>query len=154
VVGLCRSIVALFHKSAKKTAALRAIFAKVNPKSHASVLIGDVATRWNSIYSLLKCNVYLIYFIVMMQRIYLFKDALIMYLSDPENKKHWDLLPNPKQWDLMLELINVLEHFQFATTKLEAEQSCTISEVLPTLHTLRNVILGVSSDNEVSTMAI
>ncbi|XP_075155117.1 E3 SUMO-protein ligase ZBED1-like [Haematobia irritans] len=89
----------------------------------------DVITRWNSTYE-------------MLQRIYFMKDAVITTLSLIRP----DLSLSFQDWDLIKEVIPILEPFYEITVEISAEKNVTLSKVM-----ILNNLLEWSINNSTST---
>ena len=88
-------------------------------------LIRDCQTRWNSSF-------------FMLQRLLKLRWPITAVLSDPTVTKRTDQYLDLKtdQWNLVSELVTVLEPFDVATTFLSYEQNPSLSCVLPVLQGL------------------
>lgn len=77
--------------------------------------IQDVSTRWNSVYYMLDRLIYL-------------KDAIEAVLRDDGNDH---LLPSDQTWQLLQDLLDVLQLVEVTTSHLSGERYATMSMTLP-----------------------
>ena len=92
----------------------------IEQDEHTLQLIGDVATRWNSTYDLLRRFLQLRETL----ELFFFKEGILFSQDD---------------WDVIKDLIEDLKPFSDATTKVSAEKKVTVSEIIPQICYLENI---------------
>jgi len=141
-VGFGRRLVSAFKKSCTKTAALTEKQRSQNVVEHC--LIQDVATRWNSTYS-------------MLERLCEQRWPISAVLSDPNITRRADrsLDLTTEQWAIAEDTATILQPFVTLTEMLSKEENVsTISAVLPLLSKIKNEFLTVGAIDSTATKAL
>lgn len=134
IVTRVKRVVEYFHKSTQGTRKLK------ETQKHMELpelkLKQDVVTRWNSTYD-------------MVNRIVLIKDAVISTLSLTRP----DLALTPEDWEILKDVIPVLEPFYEVTKEISSEKNVTLSKVLVLCNLLEcSIAECCSSKQEVISM--
>lgn len=111
LIKKCHKVVGHFHRSEQARRHLSTFQKSLNLPEHA--LFQDVETRWNSTY-------------LMMERLLEQKNALNLYRIE----KGGILEINSDEWNLMKDIVNVLQCFYQATLDVSSDSSC-VSVVIP-----------------------
>jgi hypothetical protein len=127
----CCSISSFFNHSCFFKEALYAI-QKSNGKVE-SAFIQQVATRWNSLYFILK------------RIIDNYKE--IDYVLDT-NKDHRKYLLTEDEINYITSIVKILEPFEFITSKLSTEKYCSLNRVVPTLCLNLNITVSSNQDSQ------
>ena len=121
--SLARKLVGHFKHSALATAALRQKQEKMNvPKHH---LIQDVVTRWNSTFLMFQ---------QLLEQRWVVYAVLYDGLGSQSQYKHLHL--KEEQWNLMEQMVTVLEPLQIATTALCKTEIVSCSLIYPVINGL------------------
>ena len=128
-----RSMVSYFHKSPQANTILKAKQTLLNMPERS--LLQDVVTRWNSTHD-------------MLERICQQMPALVAVATDKELKiKIKDLRPFLLTFDEQLyveEMLKILSTFKKASELMSGDKHPTLPMVLPTLQTLKSVLVSES----------
>ena len=130
-VARCRRLVSHFHHSSKSSYMLKTKQEDLKHDTHC--LIGDVVTRWNSTYYMIKR--------VLEQQQPLCAALLAL--------KKGDLMPLDSEFAVMETYLEIMKPLVTVTEGIGAQKWVTISSVRPILHKLLNVTL-VEQDNDTS----
>lgn len=122
LIATCKKIVGHFHHSSAACSKLKEIQTELNVAPNK--LIQDISTRWNSSYFMIK-------------RIQEQKRPLNIYAAEADNNLH---ILTANQWMLMEPLLNLLQPFEEITKKMSSNEAF-ISEVLPTIVTLKKYLM-------------
>ena len=135
VVEACNKLVGHFHRSSLATNGLRDKQNSLNIPVHR--LIQSCKTRWNSV-----CD--------MFERLYEQRQAVSAVLADRSICKLKDeqkFAMERNQWQVIEDIIPVLQALKCATTVLGAETNVCCSLILPVTHGLLSRHLQVSQDD-------
>lgn len=121
LIATCKKIVAHFNHSSAACSKLKEIQEELNVAPNK--LIQDISTRWNSSYLMIK-------------RIQEQKRPLNIYAADNNNLN----ILTANQWSLMEPLLTLLQPFEEITKKMSSNEAF-ISEVLPTIVTLKKYLM-------------
>lgn len=135
VVDACNRLVAHFHRSALATQSLREKQTSLQMPQHR--LIQSCKTRWNS-----ACH--------MFGRLHEQRQAVSAVLADRAITKLKDeqkFALERSQWQIIEDIIPVLEALKCATTALSGEKNISSSVTLPVTHGLLKLHLVVSEDD-------
>lgn len=134
LLASARKLVTHFRHSVVAMEAIRK--SQAEKKDKQLKFVQNVSTRWNSS-------------LHMMERLLVLRPHITAILKDSnvtkKDDKNLDL--DPEQYGLMESLINILKHFDRATTILSAEKTVTISYVLPFALELSSVLETSDSDS-------
>jgi hypothetical protein len=135
-----------FFMYPKQTERLKAIQASLNYQQVLGV-IGDVSTRWNSLY-------------LAWERLLYLKDAIDQLATDLSRnrdnaiKKDGRYLKNinlvEEEWSLMEELVNLLGLFEEATTFLSGSTYTTLSLMHPTISAIKTIFESDDSFTDIT----
>ena len=135
-IARCKKLVEHFNKSTKETYRLREKQKMLQLEEHK--LIQDCPTRWGST-------------LLMLQRVSEQQAAIVAVLV--EGKVQY-LMPEGEEWNIIDNLINILEPFQKITEVISNEKFPTISSVRPLLYKLLEKTLKITSDDNATTKAM
>lgn len=121
LVASCRRVVGHFNHSALEKQAL----IKKQDCARPVTLVHDCATRWNSVYYMIK-------------RLVRLRDPVTSLLGANRDSRHLQLAP--AQWDLAEDVVEVLNSLEHVTTELSGELYATLSCVYPLLHGLYTIL--------------
>ena len=135
-IARCKKLVEHFNKSTKETYRLREKQKMLQLEEHK--LIQDCPTRWGST-------------LLMLQHVSEQQAAIVAVLI--EGKVQY-LMPEGEEWNIIDNLINILEPFQKITEVISNEKFPTISSVRPLLYKLLEKTLKITSDDNATTKAM
>lgn len=127
LVRSCRRVVGHFNHSALHKQAL----VKKQDCARPVTLVQDCATRWNSVF-------------YMIQRLVRLRDAVTSVLGANKDTRHLQLTPS--QWDLAVDVVEVLNSLERVTTQLSGELYTTLSCVVPLLYGLYSMLKPPDGD--------
>nr|XP_022903539.1 zinc finger BED domain-containing protein 4-like [Onthophagus taurus] len=125
LIKKCHKVVGHFHRSEQARRHLSTFQKTLNLPEHA--LFQDVETRWNSTY-------------LMMERLLEQKNALNLYRIE----KGGILEINSGEWNLIEDIVNVLQCFYQATLEISSDLSC-VSVVIPLLAMLNGKLTPIQN---------
>ena len=129
LIGKVKKLVEHFRKSTKETYALREKQALLQIPEHE--LVQQCDTRWNST-------------LYMLQRVRDLQPALCAVLMENKEKHICALFPDGAEWDLLEELVSILQPFEEATKAMSGSNYPTISMLSPLIYQLCKVTLKVN----------
>ena len=121
LVAACRRVVGHFNHSALEKQALM----KKQDTLQPVTLLQDCATGWNSVFYMIK-------------RLMRLRDLVASVLSGHRDARHLQL--QPCQWDLVEDVVEILNSLERVTTELCGELYTTLSCVYLLLYGLYNVL--------------
>ena len=133
--------------STKFTAELKNQQKLLDPECTPLVLEQDCPTRWNIKFYIFKC-------MLRLKRALMNTMMEVQSWASYKNSIIYDVEITHRDWQLMEQVIEVLEPFEQATRMLSSSQAC-ISSVIPVITTIINGLEEICSGNEkgVKTMA-
>ena len=135
LLGRVKKLVEHFKRSTKETYALRDKQILLDILQHE--LIQQCDTRWNST-------------LYMLQRVKEQQPALCSVLLESKDKVVRSLFPDGPEWNLLEDLVAVLEPFEEATKALSGSTYPTISMISPLLYQVCEVTLKVNEDDNMN----
>ena len=113
VIGVIKTAVQFIHKSSVARRDLRNYCGQL--RMDVNVVVTSVVTRWNSV-------------LYMLQRVILIRHAFVLTLHDSESyKKNIKYCPSNSDFELIEEMIDVLEIFDSATKLISGEKYPTVT---------------------------
>ena len=132
LLGRVKKLVEHFKRSTKETYLLRDKQILLDLPQHE--LIQQCDTRWNST-------------LYMLQRVKEQQPALCSVLFESRDKAVRSLFPDGSEWNLLEDLVAVLEPFEEATKAMSGSNYPTISMISPLLYQVCKVTLKVKEDD-------
>jgi hypothetical protein len=130
LVARCSKLAEYFHRSAKAAYVLEEKQRLLDMP--VLKLIQRCETRWNSVHA-------------MVQRIVRMQPALCAALMQIDNATKRHLMPEVEMEGLE-QLLTILEPFSELTQEFSSESKVTISQLMPTLHVLKQLLEPLASD--------